>query len=112
MIAPTFTVCAHGDHAIVERDLGFAAGIEFIGIRLAFRVDTLVYRDVDLSVFGWPHIDRSTRAVNTQTGTRREALLQLVVIAVRVSKQLEIAIPNIDLVANFSPVDAGSLRGR
>src|SRR5579863_576679 len=110
MISGSLIVRVQRHHASTAGDLGFGAGIPFIGVSLTLGVNALVDDHANLIIVGGNNIHSATSVGNVEAGSCREGLRQLVVIVVLGSKDCEIVvIIDVDLVFELSPVEVGRL---
>src|ERR1700690_2760663 len=110
MIAGALVVRVQCHHASADGDLRLRAGVPFVGFPLTFGADALTHGDTNLIVFRSADVDGAASVVDVKAGSGRESLSEPVVIVIfRSENRKVIVIVNIDVVPEFSPIEAGSL---
>src|SRR5580692_6029250 len=110
MIARALIVCIENDHASADGNLRLGAGVPLVGITLVLRADPLMHNHANLIILGGTNVDGPAHVSNAQTGSSGKGLSKLVVKVKFRSEDGEIvAIVDVDLIPEFSPIHVGSL---
>src|SRR5580658_5651501 len=110
MIPRALIVRVQSDHATADANLRLGAGVPLVGFVLVLGADALMHDHANQVILGGTDVHRAARIGNAQAGSGREGLTKLVVkVKFRSEDGEVVAVVDVNLISEFSPIDVGSL---